>query len=301
MALFPEARAAVEAAAADLPVWSEAYDVEAARAANRTEALAEPPEDVAEVRDFDADGVPVRLYRPEGAADGMVVHLHGGGFVFHDLDVHDRVCRRFANRLDMGVLSVGYRLAPEHPFPAALDDVRAVYAGLLENVDAREVVLGAESSGAALALALLVDVKNERPLPAAAFFISGHFDMTLSGMSMASREAVDPVTTRESLERAAAWYTRGADRASPRVSPIFAPLDGLPPLLLQVGDDEILLDDSTRVAAAVSRSGGRAELSIWPGMWHAWPMHPDLPEADEALAEIRGFLERCSQRNGSSR
>lgn len=111
----------------------------------------------------------------------------------------------------------------------------------------------------------------------------------------------DPTTTRESLERAAAWYTRGVERASPRVSPVFARLDGLPPLLLQVGADEILLDDSTRVAAAVRRSGGRAELGIWNGMWHAWPMHADLPEADEALLEIRRFLDACPGENGSER
>ena len=130
VALYPEARAAVEAAAADVPVWTEGYDVAAAREANRAAALAEPPEDVAEVLDLDADGVPVRLYRPDGAAPGVVVHLHGGGFVFHDLDVHDRVCRRFANRLGMAVLSVDYRLAPEHRFPAAPDDVDTVLAWL---------------------------------------------------------------------------------------------------------------------------------------------------------------------------
>ena len=130
MTLFPEARAAVEAAAAETPVWTEGYDIVAARAANRAAALAEPREDVAEVRDLDADGVPVRLYRPEGARPGVVVHLHGGGFVFHDVDVHDAGCRRLANRTGLAVLSVDYRLPPEHRFPAAPDDVDTVVAWL---------------------------------------------------------------------------------------------------------------------------------------------------------------------------
>src|SRR5262245_51739599 len=108
--LYPEARQAVEAALADVPMWEDGYDVAAARVANRAFALSEQPEDVAEVVDIDAAGVRVRLFRPEAAQPGLVVHLHGGGFVFHDVDVHDRPCRRFANRLGMAVLSVDYRL-----------------------------------------------------------------------------------------------------------------------------------------------------------------------------------------------
>src|SRR5689334_3234642 len=126
MALYPEAAKAVEAALADAPVWEDGYDVAAARDANRAFALREQPEDVAEVVDLDADGVRVRLFRPDAgtevrtqraSAPGLVVHVHGGGFVFHDVDVHDRPCRRLANRLGMDVLSVDYRLAPEHRFP----------------------------------------------------------------------------------------------------------------------------------------------------------------------------------------
>ncbi len=111
-------------------MWTEEYDVAAARDANRAFALQEQPEEVAEVADLDADGVPVRLFRPAGADPGLLVHLHGGGFVFHDLDVHDRPCRRLANRLGMAVLSVDYRLAPEHRFPAAPDDVDTVLTWL---------------------------------------------------------------------------------------------------------------------------------------------------------------------------
>ena len=111
-------------------MWTEGYDVAAARDANRAFALQEQPEDVAEVVDLDADGVRVRLFRPAGADPGLLVHVHGGGFVFHDVEVHDRPCRRLANRLGMAVLSVDYRLAPEHRFPAAPDDVDTVLAWL---------------------------------------------------------------------------------------------------------------------------------------------------------------------------
>ena len=112
--------------AGETPVWTEGYDLVAARAANREAALAEPREAVAEVRDVDAVGVRCRLYRPSGAVEGVVLHLHGGGFVFHDVDVHDAVARRLANRVGMAVLSVDYRRPPEHPFPAAPDDVDTV-------------------------------------------------------------------------------------------------------------------------------------------------------------------------------
>jgi epsilon-lactone hydrolase len=224
---------------------------------------------------------------------GVVLYVHGGGLIAGSPRTHAEFAARLMRRLQRRVLLPDYRLAPEHPFPAALEDMQAVYGAVLERVAARDLVVGAESSGAALALALLVELQQSMPLPAAAFFISGHFDMTLSGASMASREKVDPLTTRESLERAARWYAGRTDRASPRVSPVFARLQGLPPMLLQVGDDEILLDDSTRLADAVRRSGGRVELSVWPSMWHSWPMFADLPEADGALVEIRDFLEGC--------
>src|SRR5215510_13749160 len=128
--LFPEARRALELVADETPVWSDGYDIAAAREEARALAAAEPREDVDEVRDLDADGVPVRLYRPAGARPGLVVHVHGGGFVFNDVDVHDAGARRLANRTRRAVLSVDYRRPPEHRFPAAPDDVSTVVAWL---------------------------------------------------------------------------------------------------------------------------------------------------------------------------
>jgi acetyl esterase len=155
MALHPQARAVVEAHAEEQPVYDPAFDIVASRAAARALAASDLREPVDAVTDVDADGVACRLYRPEGA-DGLVVHLHGGGFVFHDLETHDAAARRLANRTGMAVLSVGYRCAPEHPFPAARDDVDSVL-GWLEReapglgLDVPTYVHG-DSAGANLAL-----------------------------------------------------------------------------------------------------------------------------------------------------
>ena len=113
---------------------------------------------------------------------------------------------------------------------------------------------------------------------------------------MRSRAAVDPFTSHQALERAAAWYTNGTDPRSPRVSPVFADLRGLPPVLLQVGDDEILLSDSLHVAERIRRGAGRVELKVWDAMWHTWPMYVGLPEAEQALDQIGAFLEASSAR-----
>jgi monoterpene epsilon-lactone hydrolase len=221
----------------------------------------------------------------------IVYYIHGGGLSAGSPRTHSEFASRLVNSLDRRVLLVDYRLAPEHPFPAALEDVEAVYLRLIERHAPNDIVVGAESSGAALALSALVKFKDEgQPLPAAAFFISAHFDMSLSGESMQSRGEVDPFTSREALERAAKWYTNGADPRLPLISPLFAKLQNLPPMLLQVGDHEILLSDSLRVAEEVRKQGGRAELRVWEGMWHNWPMYAGLPEADWALAELAEFL-----------
>jgi acetyl esterase/lipase len=225
----------------------------------------------------------------------VALYIHGGGLIAGSPRTHSEFASRLVERIQRSVLLVDYRLAPEHPFPAALDDVRAVYGGLVARMPAEEILIGAESSGAGLGLAALVKLRDEgRPLPAAAFFISGHFDMTSSGDSMHSRSEVDPFTSQQSLERASRWYANGADPELPLISPVFADLGMLPPILLQVGDDEILLSDSVRVAERVRQFGGRAELRVWDGMWHNWPMYRGFPEADEALVELGEFLEGVS-------
>lgn len=244
-------------------------------------------------------GVPCLWVEQDAATprDPVLLYLHGGGLIAGSPRTHAAFGARLAMHFGRRVLLVDYRLAPEHPYPAALEDATAVYLALSSVTPLESLSVGAESSGAALGLALLLSLRDEgRPLPAAAFFISGHFDMTLSGESLATHCEVDPFTSRESLQRACDWYTSGADRHLPLVSPAFAALHALPPLLLQVGSDEMLLSDSLRVAERVRSHGGHVELRVWDGMWHNWPMYVDLPEADAAIAEAADFLERFATR-----
>jgi monoterpene epsilon-lactone hydrolase len=223
----------------------------------------------------------------------MVLYIHGGGLIVGSSVTHREFASRLVKRIRKRVLLVDYRLAPEHSFPAALDDVVAVYADMIARMRPEGISLGGESTGAGLGLAALIKLRDDGlALPAGAFFISGHFDMTLSGDSMRSRRQTDPFASRESLERAIRWYTNGADCRLPLISPVFGDLSALPPILLQVGDDEILLSDSVRVAERIRSSGGSVELSVWDEMWHNFPMYVGLPEADEALKEVGEFLER---------
>jgi monoterpene epsilon-lactone hydrolase len=230
----------------------------------------------------------------------LIIYIHGGGLISGSALTHREFAARLTKHTRKAVLLIDYRLAPEYPFPAALEDVESVYLELIRcGISSRRVFLGGDSSGAGLALAALVKLKADaHPVPAGAFLISGHFDMTLSGESLVSRRDVDPVTTPESLARAATLYTNGADLASPLVSPLFADLRGLPRLLIQVGEHEILLSDSTRLADLVAQCGGSADLRIWNEMWHVWHMTGDFPEARGALDEIGMFMERVMMSDG---
>ena len=291
MALFPEARAAVEAAAADLPVWSEGYGVAAAREANRTNALAEPPEDIAEVIDLDAEGVGVRLYRPDPAVPGVVVHLHGGGFVFHDLDVHDRPCRRFANRLGMAVLSVDYRLAPEHRFPAAPDDVDTVLAWLER--DGASVVGGGPTyvhgDSAGGNLALVAALRNPGRFDAAVL----HYPFLDPTAGFASYElgaaaAFDP--------REAAWYWQQyaaspADLTDPDLAPLLSDrLGTLPPTLVTTAEHDPLRDEGEHLAALVAEQGGQVTAVRYLGQIHGFWRHAAFPASEQLIRQTCAFL-----------
>jgi acetyl esterase len=282
MALSPEARAAVEAAAADVPVWTEGYDVVTARAANRAAALEEPPEDVAEVLDLDADGVPVRLYRPAGAAAGLVVHLHGGGFVFHDLDVHDRVCRRFANRLGLAVLSVDYRLAPEHPFPAARDDVDTVLAWLDED---GPVYVHGDSAGANLAIvAALRHPGRFRAVVAHYPFL----DPTagFASYDLGAAAAFDP--------REAAWYWEqyaAGDLTDPDLAPLLSDrLGTLPPTLVTTAEHDPLRDEGEHLATLIAEQGGSVTAVRYLGQIHGYWRQAVFPAAAELMQHTCGFI-----------
>jgi acetyl esterase/lipase len=280
--LYPEARAAVEAAALETPVWTEGYDVAAARDANRAAAVQEAPEDVAEVVDLDARGVRVRLFRPAGADPGLVVHLHGGGFVFHDVDVHDRPCRRLANRLGMAVLSVDYRLAPEHRFPAAPDDVDTVldwldHEGSRLGLEGPTYVHGDSAGGN---LALVAALRHPGRFRAVVL-IYPFLDPTagFASYALGAAAAFDP---REAT---------AADLTDPDLAPLLSDrLGTLPPTLVATAEHDPLCDEGEQLAALVADAGGDVTCTRYLGQIHGFWRHRSFPASEQLVLHTCAFL-----------
>ena len=291
MALYPESRRAVEAYAAEVPVWSDGFDIAAARAEARRLAAAEPREQVAEVRDLDADGVPCRFYRPDGAGRGLVVHLHGGGFVLNDVEVHDAGARRLANRSRIPVLSVDYRRPPEHPFPAAPDDVDTVITWLDRNAS----LLGvsgptyAHGDSAGGNLALVAALRHPGRFRALAL-IYPFLDPTASTESYAT--ATDGFDPRE-----AAWYWQQyvaapADLDDPDLAPLRSNrLATLPPTLVVTSEHDPLRDEGERLALELAELGVEVVATRYLGQVHGFWRHPSVFTAAEPLmVQVAGFL-----------
>lgn len=223
----------------------------------------------------------------------VLLFLHGGGFQLGSLASDGELAARIGRAAGMRVLFLEYRLAPERPFPAALDDARAAWAWLCagERVDPRALAVAGDSAGGGLAVSLLVATRDARALlPAAAVLMSPTVDLTSSGASMTERVDQDPVSTPELLRGLASDYLAGADPRTPLASPLFAPLIGLPPLLIQVGTADLLLSDAQRLASAASLAGVRVTLEIGDGLPHVYQLNAGTPEAREATERIGRFL-----------
>jgi len=295
VALHPQAREAVARAAGETPVHSPAFDVEQARAQARAQAMAEPREQVAAVSDHDADGVPVRLYEPEGARPGLVVHAHGGGFVMHDVEVHDAACRALANRTGRRVLSIDYRRPPEHRFPAAPDDVSTV-VGWLDGPAAPDAVRGAplamhgDSAGANLAL---VAALRHPGRVAALVLVYPFLDPTAGFDSYrTAAEGFDP--------RDAAWYweqyaATPADLTHPDLAPLVvddARLATLPPTLVATAEHDPLRDEGEHLATRVVEAGVPVVATRYLGQIHGFWRHLAVfPAADALMRQTGGFLD----------
>jgi acetyl esterase len=290
MALYPEAARAVEAALAEPQVWEDGYDVAAAREANRRLALEEPPEDVADVVDLDADGVRVRVYRPDGADPGVVVHLHGGGFVFHDVDVHDRPCRRLANRLGMTVLSVDYRLAPEHRFPAPLEDIDTVLAWLDQGgagLGEGPTYVHGDSAGGNLAL---VTALRHPGRFRAAVLVYPFLDPTAGFPSYdeGAAAAFDP--------REAKWYWEQyardeADLTDPDLAPLLSDeLGTLPPTLVTTAEHDPLRDEGEHLAKLIADQGVDVTCTRYLGQIHGYWRDASFPASEQAIRHECSFL-----------
>jgi acetyl esterase/lipase len=226
---------------------------------------------------------------------GVVLFLHGGGYNAGSPRTHRALAAHLAQAAHMPVFLPEYRLAPEHPFPAAVEDAAAAYLWLLQQeIPAQQIVIGGDSAGAGLAAATLVKLRDDGTrLPAGAFLLSPWVDLALTGASIHTRAALDPLTTYHALHRAARYYVHDHDVQHPLASPLYADLTGLPPLLIHVGDHELLLNDATRLADQARAVGVAVDIEVWNEMWHVWHAWADeLPEARAALATIAAWIEK---------
>ncbi|WP_328658673.1 alpha/beta hydrolase [Streptomyces sp. NBC_00334] len=257
-------------------------------------ALTRPaPEDVV-TRGTVLGGRPALELEPDTASGrGRLLYLHGGGYVVGSPDTHAGLVGELARRAGLRAVSVDYRLAPEHPFPAAVDDGLAAYRELLATVsDPRDLVLAGDSAGGGLSVATLLAARNAGlPQPAAVVLFSPWADLTLAGGSIRSKEGADPVFTAADVRAYADLYVGAGDRAHPLASPVFADLAGLPPLLVQAGANEVLLDDAIRLAGRAGADGVEVTLEVGPGLPHVYQLHYGrLDEADAALDRAARFL-----------
>jgi acetyl esterase/lipase len=253
-----------------------------------------PPADI-EVEPVEAAGVPAEWLTPDECVPGRsIVHFHGGGYATGTLDSTRSLCCHLARATRARVLVVDYRLAPEHPFPSAVDDAVTAYRDALDTGAApASTVMCGDSSGGGLALATLVALRDlGESLPAAAVCMSPWTDLTLSGSSLDSNRESDPMVSASTLSMMADAYAGTAERTTPTASPLFADLAGLPPMLLQVGAGELLLDDATRFAERATAAGVDVTLEIWDDVFHVWHAFADLlPEARDAIARIGAYVD----------
>ena len=251
------------------------------------------PDDVL-VTEVTAGGVPAHWLAAPGADTGRVLlFLHGGGYELGSLRSDGELAARLGRASGMRVLFPEYRLAPEHPFPAAIDDVLAVWRWLRTDQDlsARSIAVAGDSAGGGLAVALLVAIRDaEDAPPAAAVLMSPTVDLTSSGASMTERADQDPFSTPALLRQLASSYLAGADPKTPLASPLFASLAGLPTLLVLVGTADLLLSDSERLAAAAAQAGVDVTLEVGEGLPHVYPIMLGTPEAAEATDQIGRFM-----------
>ena len=254
-----------------------------------------PLADDVKVATVDVNGLPGEWSIVPGSNPSRVLmFFHGGGYCSGSIVSHRRLVTEAGRAAGARTLAIAYRLAPEHPFPAAYDDVLTAWRFLRDqNIVAAHIAIGGDSAGAGLILALIGRLRDaQEELPGCAWLISPWTDLTMSGATLSSKEAVDPLIHKQYLiELADAYLPAGMDRKDPRVSPLYADLKGFPPVLIQVGSAEALLDDATRFAAVAGAADVRVILEIWPRMIHAWPLwNARLEPGRRALASAGAFI-----------
>ncbi|MBK0415440.1 alpha/beta hydrolase [Chromobacterium haemolyticum] len=254
------------------------------------------------VRKLDAQALRGEWIEPEAAerreATGRVIlYLHGGGYCFCSPVTHRGVAAALAREADARAFSLDYRLAPEHPFPAAVDDALAAYQALLdEGVAADRIVIAGDSSGGGLALALLLSLRDAgAPLPAGAVLFSPWTDLAATGASLEANDASDVMLTAVAVRNFSRYYLGDAAADHPIASPLYGDYAGLPDLFIQASDTEVLLDDAARVARKASAAGVGVDFKVWRRLPHAWAtLAPMLPEARAAIKEAGGFVRKVA-------
>lgn len=260
------------------------------------EQMAVPAETDIKCDPVTAGGVKAEWISAPGAApDRAVLYLHGGGYVLGSIKTHRDLMGRVSRAAKARVLGLDYRLAPEHPFPAAVDDSLAAYRWMLQqDLKPSRIAIAGDSAGGGLVVATLVAIRDAKlPMPRAGVCLSPWVDLEGIGESMKTREQADPVVRREGLVQMAAAYLGGKDARTPLAAPLYADLKGLPPLLIQVGDAETLLDDSNRLAEKARAAGVQVKLEVWPEMIHVWQLFASfLPEGQKAVVGIGQYLDQ---------
>lgn len=244
--------------------------------------------------DVDAGGVPAQWVTPDGAVTGRVLlYFHGGGYGFCSVRSHRKLVGHLARAGGCRALSVDYRLAPEHPHPAALADALTAYRWVLEQgTEPGQIVVAGDSAGGGIAVALLLKARDEGlPLPGAGVLLSPWVDLAMTGDSLVSRAPMDVRQDPTGTRWCAGQFLVGQDPCDPFASPLYGDLTGLPPLYIQAGDWDILVDDSHRLADKARRARVEVRLEVFPEMLHAFQIWAgNLPEADEAVARIGEYL-----------
>jgi len=258
------------------------------------EELSVAPEPDIQCERVNAGGVDAEwVCAPGAASDRFVLYLHGGGYVIGSVKTHRDLMARLSRAAKARVLGLNYRLAPEHPFPAAVDDAVAGYKWLLaQGAKPGRIAVAGDSAGGGLTAATLVAIRDAKlPTPAAGALLSPWVDLEGIGESMTTRAKIDPVVQKEGLVGMAAAYLQGQNARTPLAAPLYADLKGLPPLLIQVGDAETLLDDSKRLEARAKAAGVSTKLEVWPEMIHVWQLFASfLPEGQQAIEGIGKFV-----------
>jgi monoterpene epsilon-lactone hydrolase len=251
------------------------------------------PADV-RVEAVDANGVVAEwTTTPEAKTGRAILFLHGGGYISGSLDSHRHMIAQAGREARARTLALAYRLAPEHPFPAALEDALGGYAFLLaQGFNPKNIAIAGERAGGGLAVATLTSIRDAgMSMPACAWLSSPWVDLEMAGASMSAKSTVDPLIQKSYLQELAAMYLGGVDARTPLASPIHANLSRLPPMLIQVGSAETLLDDAVRLAGVAGAADVRVTLEVWPDMIHAWHLfYQQVAAGRRALAAVGAFM-----------